>query len=239
MSLRRRDFLAYLGLAASAAACGKSDSGASAADAALPTDAGADQPPRAGEGGGAGAVDAAQSDADSGPSADPACSPTQADALGPFFRDGAPSRMVIADAAEPGERMVITGRVVDEDCRPVAAALLDVWQADMNGDYDLDSVEYRLRGQVLTGEDGAYRIETIRPGNYPDLGGVRPAHLHFMIGKPGFRQVATQLYFEGDPYLAPNDSCTGCGSDDAARITPLVTRDGVLHGELEIVLARA
>jgi len=167
--------------------------------------------------GGTGASDPA--DAAIGPDGGPACVPTRSDVLGPFFLAGAPMRAVIADANEPGERLAMAGRVVGADCiTPVAGVHVDVWQADRDGNYHDATEQYRLRGVVTTDADGAFMIDTIVPGSYVQGTGPRPAHVHFTFTHPQHRTLTTQIYFAGDPYLAPVDSCTTCGSDDTERI---------------------
>lgn len=85
-----------------------------------------------------------------------------------------------------------------------------------------------------------FRVETIRPGNYLQGTGYRPAHIHFTFARAGYRTVTTQVYFAGDPYLAPVDSCGTCGSDDDARIIALTgNAAGGWTGDLRIVLAPA
>jgi catechol 1,2-dioxygenase len=171
--------------------------------------------------------------------AEEACSPTGSDIQGPFHQAGAPERTVLAGAEEPGERLVIEGHVWAPGCTSaIAGALLDVWHADENGAYH-NGAEYRLRGQMVTDEEGAYRFETIRPGHYPTGGSMRPAHIHFTVSKPGYRSLTTQLYFAGDPHLAPNDPCTSCSSGDPTLIIEL-ERDGEwMRGEFDIVLRKA
>ncbi|MBE7452343.1 MAG: hypothetical protein HS111_26705 [Kofleriaceae bacterium] len=173
------------------------------------------------------------------------CRATTADVLGPYHRSGAPSRTMIAAATEAGDRLALDGVVLADDCTtPLVGAVLDVWQADAAGAYhepDAAGGPYRLRGKVAAAADGTWMVDTIRPGNYQTGPGAwRPAHVHLIVSHPGYRTVTTQLYFAGDPYLPPNDSCTTCGSDDPARIIPLTARPGGgLAGELRIVLARA
>ncbi len=166
--------------------------------------------------GGGPAVDAA-------PVHDAACRATAADVLGPFYLPGAPSRMQLAAAAEPGERLAIAGTVLGADCTPLAGVLLDVWQADKDGAYHGGAVDqFRLRGTVMTDASGRFEVETIRPGNYQQAPGLwRPAHLHVTLSHPAHRSVSTQLYFAGDRYLPPNDSCGACGSDDPDRVIAL------------------
>jgi catechol 1,2-dioxygenase len=190
-----------------------------------------------------GLADVEVADFGPGPDAGPvSCEPTPPDVTGPFFRAGAPSRTSLVDAAEPGDRLEISGVVLDPDCvTPLDGAVIDVWQADASGVYDTDSVEYRLRALLSSDAQGGFAFTSVRPGNYPDAGGMRPAHVHFTVTRPGYRPVTTQLYFRGDPYLAPNDSCTVCNSDEEGLIIELnqETREGVTWwvGEFRIVLA--
>ena len=155
-----------------------------------------------------------------GPDAPPGtCVATQSDVTGPFFEPGAPMRVMIADASEPGERLLVTGRVLGADCvTPVAGVHIEVWQADRDGNYHTPAEQYRLRGWVTTDASGTFMVDTIVPGSYVQGTGPRPAHLHFTFTHPDHRTLTTQTYFEGDPYLQPNDSCGTCGSDDPERI---------------------
>jgi catechol 1,2-dioxygenase len=148
------------------------------------------------------------------------CLPTASDVLGPFYRAGAPARAKLTDPGEPGETLVLSGTVYGPDCRtPLPGALLDVWQADHAGLYDIkepasltDRTPIRLRGRLLTDAQGRYEIETIVPGRYPIppglpgleqyAGRTRPAHVHFLVMHPLFGPLTTQLYFKGDPYLS-------------------------------------
>jgi len=162
------------------------------------------------------------------------CTATTPDALGPYYRAGAPARVDLA-GDEPGTPLAITGRVTDTGCAPLAGARIEIWQADAAGDYHDD----RLRGTLTADAAGAFALSTIMPGRYLQATGFRPAHLHLRLSAPGFRTVVTQIYFAGDPYLAPADSCTTCASDDPARILELATVDGRLSGTLELALASA
>jgi catechol 1,2-dioxygenase len=167
-----------------------------------------------------------------------ACSATGADIEGPFYLAGAPRRIVLAGPQEKGERMRIRGTVFGSDCTtPLAGALLDVWHADAEGSYHDAKEQYRLRGQILTDARGQYEFETIRPGHYKLDGGWRPAHIHFTVSSPGHGPLTTQLYFRGDPHLAPHDACGDeCHSDDPHRIIPLAPEGSRLTGRFDIVL---
>lgn len=178
------------------------------------------------------------------------CAPTRRDVLGPYFAPNAPSRTAIARASEAGERLRIVGRVLGPDCAtPLAGAVIDVWQADAAGHYyDCDACDgedetdeaFRLRGVLSTNASGEFEVTTIKPGHYRLASGWRPAHVHFRVASPGHATLVTQLYFAGDPYLAPNDACgSGCGSDDPGRIVALRSAPGGSNAEFPIVLARS
>ena len=112
-----------------------------------------------------------------------------------------------------GPRIVVYGRVLDEDARPVAGALLEVWQANAGGRYRHKRDGYLAAldpnfggcGRTITDATGAYRFRTVRPGAYPWPNGAndwRPAHIHFSVFGHAFAQrLVTQMYFEGDPMI--------------------------------------
>jgi protocatechuate 3,4-dioxygenase beta subunit len=124
------------------------------------------------------------------------CTATPAQTEGPYYRAGAPQRTVLATAGVRGTRLVVSGRVLDPSCRPVARARVDVWQADGSGAYD--NAGYRLRGWVRTDARGRYRFTTVVPGQYPG----RTEHIHVKITPPGGDTLTTQLYF---PNAGAND----------------------------------
>jgi protocatechuate 3,4-dioxygenase, beta subunit len=132
-------------------------------------------------------------------------------------------------AGEPlGERIIVSGRVVDEDARPVPHTLVEVWQANAAGRYlhEADQHDAPLDpnftgcGHTLTDGEGRYRFVTIRPGAYPwrnHHNAWRPAHIHFSIFGPAFAtRLVTQMYFPGDA-LIPYDPIFNCTSDEQAR----------------------
>ena len=121
---------------------------------------------------------------------------------GPFYKEDSPQKEEFAKGIE-GEKIVITGKVINFfTSKPISGAVLDFWQADSNGKYD--TVDFNLRGKVISDENGNYMFKTIIPGN--ELGGNihRPAHIHvkaWIPDNPGNPSLVTQLYFEGDPYM--------------------------------------
>lgn len=127
-----------------------------------------------------------------------------------------------------GERIVVTGRVLDEDGRVVPRTLVEVWQANACGRYihkkdqhdaPLDP-NFTGTGRMVTGDDGRYRFVTIKPGAYPwrnHANAWRPAHIHFSLFGPAFAtRLVTQMYFPGDP-LMPLDPILNGIPDAGAR----------------------
>ena len=117
---------------------------------------------------------------------------TAAQTEGPYYTPNAPERASLLEPGVVGERLIVTGYVLDQDCKPIAGALLDFWQADGEGVYDNEG--YRLRGRQYTDAEGRYRLETVIPGEYPG----RTEHIHVKAQAPGGRALTTQLYFPGE-----------------------------------------
>jgi protocatechuate 3,4-dioxygenase beta subunit len=127
-----------------------------------------------------------------------------------------------------GERIVVSGRLLDEDGRALRRMLVEVWQANAAGRYNhpVDQHDAPLDphfvgcGRILTDDEGRYRVVTIRPGAYPwknHHNAWRPAHIHFSVFGPAFAtRLVTQMYFPGDPLL-PADPVFNCTADAAAR----------------------
>src|SRR3954465_8768689 len=169
---------------------------------------------------------------------------TEATVLGPFFAHGAKEFGYGGDLREgatmKGEDVWVSGRVLSVDGKPVPGATLDVWQAKADGIYDLQTGgEFELRGRVKANEKGEYALKSYKPKFYsvPMDGPVgdlvratgnhhmRPAHMHAIVSAPGYQQVITHVFVEGDPYLdndavyAVKDSLVGRYKkvDDAAE----------------------
>jgi len=140
-----------------------------------------------------------------------ACAPTPPNPLGPFHLPDAPFVEKLDKPDEPGERIEFAGRVLAlPDCRPVAGAVLDLWHASAGGVYyNLETAarpdQYRLRGRLLSGADGSFRIVTVRPGRYGSGPDARPPHIHVTIAAPGMAPLTTQVYFPADPDNAGDD----------------------------------
>src|ERR1700704_1884003 len=94
--------------------------------------------------------------------------PTEDNIEGPYYRKDAPFRSKLAEGVK-GTPLMISGKVLSPSGMPLRDAVIDVWHASAEGEYDNQSPEFRLRGRMRTGKDGLYRIETVMPGQY-DLG---------------------------------------------------------------------
>ena len=127
-----------------------------------------------------------------------------------------------------GERIIVSGRVIDENGRPVPSTLVEVWQANAAGRYRHQNDRHDAPldpnfsgcGRVVTDADGRYRFVTIRPGAYPwrnHHNAWRPAHIHFsLFGRAFATRLVTQMYFPGDPLL-PLDPIFNSTADETSR----------------------
>jgi protocatechuate 3,4-dioxygenase beta subunit len=180
---------------------------------------------------------------------------------GPVFADESVSALdsdlTRQHDGEPlGERIVVHGRVLDEDGRPLRGALVEVWQANAAGRYrhqvdqhpaPLDP-NFSGAGRCLTDAEGRYRFVTVKPGAYPwgnHENAWRPAHIHFSVfGRLFTQRLVTQMYFSGDP-LFPYDPIFNSVRDPRSREL-LVSRldlaatqpEWALAYEWDIVLGR-
>jgi protocatechuate 3,4-dioxygenase beta subunit len=126
----------------------------------------------------------------------PAChdgdEPTLHQTEGPFFKPSSPERIELLEAGMAGQPIELVGFVLSRDCKPVAGALLDFWQADEKGQYDNSG--FRLRGHQFTDAEGRFRLRSIVPGAYVG----RTRHIHVKVQPRGGRVLTTQLYFPGE-----------------------------------------
>jgi len=152
---------------------------------------------------------------------------------GPVFGEDAieesDSDLTRQHGGEPlGERITVSGRVLDTDGRPIRGALVEVWQANASGRYRHQADDHPAPldpnfsggGRCLTGDDGSYRFVTVKPGAYPwgnHDNAWRPAHIHFSVfGRAFAERLVTQMYFPGDP-LFPFDPIYNSVRDPKAR----------------------
>ena len=171
---------------------------------------------------------------------------TEGNILGPYYLPNSPLLeppcRLGRRSEEPGDPLVVSGYVRSaEDGAPIEGAELDIWQASGDGKYDhLDpgQPDFNFRGRILTGEGGGFEFRTVVPGNYQikndgpvgrllEMMGrhaFRPAHIHFIVRAAGYRELITQLYFEGDPYLG-DDAVKGASSKPSLVVKPSTRSD--------------
>lgn len=162
---------------------------------------------------------------------------TQTSLLGPFYREDTPPLARGDQIARQvdGPEVALWGRVTDVAGRPLADASVSVWQTSATGLYDvqMDGAPVDYRGIVRTDDDGRYWLRTVLPVGYSipmdgpvgalakaqDRHGMRPAHIHVMVGAPGHRELVTALYLAGDPHLH-DDTVFGVSADLVAAVVP-------------------
>ncbi|HVE48879.1 MAG TPA: twin-arginine translocation pathway signal protein [Casimicrobiaceae bacterium] len=179
------------------------------------------------------------------------CRSTAQDIIGPFYRFGAPFQTKLLGSDEPGQRLIVAGTVYGSDCRTrLANTLIEVWQANHAGQYDTDSPgnfternTFRLRGMMLTNQQGTYEFETVVPGRYPIppnipglekyAGVTRPAHIHFRVSDSLHVPLTTQVYFRDDPFIAKDP----WAARKPSSAIGLKQEGKFLRGAFDIVLA--
>ena len=119
--------------------------------------------------------------------------PTIRQTEGPFFKQKSPQRSDLRESGAGGRQFELSGFALSRSCRPLRGAVVDLWHADANGEYD--NTGFRYRGHVVTGADGEFRFHTVVPAAYPG----RTKHYHVKVQAPGSRLLTTQLYFPDEP----------------------------------------
>jgi len=169
-------------------------------------------------------------------------SPTSTDILGPFYRPGAPFRTNLNPPGFSGKLLHLSGTVYKDDAKTVIpGCLLEIWQCEANGLYDNVSDDYRYRAAQKTSARGTYQFTTTIPIPYPTDPKtpqvMRPAHIHMRVAAAGQQDLITQIYLQGDPYLAEDPSTKSplC----AARILPVTQRgNNEYHIQFNLVLQK-
>lgn len=117
--------------------------------------------------------------------------PTVSMTEGPYFKASSPERASLLEPGMKGTKLLLSGYVLTTECKPVAHALVDFWQANADGQYD--NVGFTLRGHQYTDATGHYQLATVIPGLYPG----RTEHIHVKVQAPGGSILTTQLFFPG------------------------------------------
>jgi protocatechuate 3,4-dioxygenase beta subunit len=167
---------------------------------------------------------------------------TQANLLGPFWRDDQPlsaSGDTLVRSPTPGPGLVVHAAIEDGEGRPVAGAEVDIWHSSPEGLYenqDPGQAEMNLRGRFITDDAGRFHFRSVMPAGYPipidgPVGELiratrrhhyRPSHLHFMICKPGFKTMISQIYAPHDKHI---------DSDVQFGVTPALIGNYIHHDE--------
>lgn len=146
------------------------------------------------------------------------CLPTPPQTEGPFYpvhqpddKDNDLTLVKGHTKRATGQVIYIVGQVRDAQCRPIAGALVEIWQAAASGRYrhpdDRNTSashdpDFQHWGMTVTDQEGRYQFKTVKPSPYPaGLFWTRPSHIHFKVYRKGFPALTTQMYFESDPYL--------------------------------------
>jgi catechol 1,2-dioxygenase len=181
------------------------------------------------------------------------CKPAQQDILGPMYNVGAPVfQMKLAADDEPGQKLVLRGTVLSDDCRtPLPGTMIEIWHADDKGFYDKKrpgdfleaSPPFHLRGLMKADAQGRYEIQTVVPGAYPIPPGVpgleqygsltRARHIHIKVYPFLNVGLTTQLYFNGDEHLGTDP----WGADKPDLALNLKQDRDYMVGEFDFVLA--
>lgn len=145
-----------------------------------------------------------------------------------FHPDTDLTRIAGHAARAQGQIVFVGGRVLDSQCRPIAGANVEIWQACASGRYDNPKDDnpapvdpnFKYWGETQTGEDGEYLFKTIIPGAYPaDTDWMRPPHIHFKVSRLRYHELITQMYFKGNEL---NDR------DQILQAIPASERDSVI-----------
>jgi protocatechuate 3,4-dioxygenase beta subunit len=144
---------------------------------------------------------------------------------GPYYKENSPEKTDIKTAESTGTQLILTGYVLDLNCRPIANAWLDFWQADGEGNYDNNT--YNLRGHQYTDQSGKYKLETVIPGEYPG----RTPHIHVKLRAAKESPVLTTQLFLPDAVRNDEDSIF-----DESLIIDLTEEENGLTGEFNFII---
>ena len=154
--------------------------------------------------------------------------PTTSDVLGPYFREGAPSRNDLNYEKRKGKPLKVIGQLFASDCETsISNKIIEVWHCDHKMDYDMKSSDFKCRAKVQTDEKGFYFFNTIIPPNYWG----RPSHIHLLIRDiPEHAELITQIYFKGNKRNFE-------GTDKKRILAPYQNKQGQTEVKLNLYLS--
>ena len=185
--------------------------------------------------------------------------PSPKQPLGPFYPKQFPldsdtdlTRLAGSRFVATGELVVVTGVVTDEFCKPVPGAIVEIWQACKSGKYNHPSdtsdspldPHFQYYGMMRTNERGEYSFKTIRPGAYLAAENWRrPPHIHFKVSLRGFRELVTQMYFEGDRLNQDDQIIQALPADERKKlivnfVKGRINGEEVLRGQFDLTITR-
>jgi protocatechuate 3,4-dioxygenase beta subunit len=176
---------------------------------------------------------------------------TPAQTEGPFYpvssqpdEDADLTQVAGKSGTAAGRVIYIAGRVLDENCRPIPNAVVEIWQASANGRYNhpgdpnpapIDP-NFQYWGRSMTEADGTYAFKTVMPGEYQATDDwIRPPHIHFKVHRRGFHEFTSQLYFAGEEHNAGDRVLQGLKPDERKRV--IVELDSQGLGRFDITLS--
>lgn len=162
------------------------------------------------------------------------CGLTPAQTEGPFYpvkdqldKDNDLTQVKGRSGKAKGQVVYVMGQVKDENCNPVQSVLVEIWQACASGRYnhagdpnpaELD-LNFQYWGRSISDEKGNYLFKTIVPGHYPASNTwIRPPHIHVKVGRRGFHELTTQMYFEGNPYNETDRILVAIPKEERSRV---------------------
>ena len=194
----------------------------------------------------------------------PGCGdPTAPQTAGPYYptrdrpdEDPDLTRVKGREGRAAGEIVLVRGTVLDEACKPIAGALVEIWQANSLGRYDHErdagnprplDPNFQSWAEMVTDQDGGFRFKTIKPGAYPadDSGWVRPPHIHFRVSRRGYHELVTQMYFAGESLNDTDRIRLALSGEDRERATVAFEpaeaegEAGARLGRFDVTLRRA
>ena len=181
-----------------------------------------------------------------------ALSPTPDNPEGPFYpiheqtdRDMDLTRVAGREGRAQGQVIRVSGRVLDESGEPIEGAVVDVWQANAAGRYDHEGdtsdtpKDPNFQGWAVlkTDAEGRYAFTTIKPGPYTAMGEwVRPPHIHYKVSRRGYKELITQMYFDGDPLNDKDQLFKAVPEGERKHLLVTFSEQDIPEGEFNIVL---